>query len=126
MSSGSALAWPSAVVRKNSHSPPLFITTPWAAACATTRFSVSRGPCSTGLPFITRSEASQPTSGFHGNCTKLVGSGTANRSGSAGVMSSQVANPANPAPLRCIPPIAAAGTSLARCAPNRSVKEIRK
>ncbi len=47
-------------------------------------------------------------------------------SGSAGVMSSQAAKPANPAPAFCISPIAAAGTSLARKCPSRSTKLIRK
>ena len=47
-------------------------------------------------------------------------------SGSAGVMSSQVAKPAKPAPAFCMSPIAAAGTSLARSTPNRSTKLIRK
>ena len=40
----------------------------------------------------------------------------ANRSGCAGVKSSQVAKPAKPAPSFCISEIAAAGTSFARCA----------
>ena len=44
----------------------------------------------------------------------------------AGVMSSQVAKPAKPAPSFCISAIAAAGTSLALCPPNRSVNEIMK
>ena len=70
---------------------------------------------------MTRSEASQPTSGFQGSWIRLDGSGTAKRSGSAGVMSSQVANPAKPAPDFCMAPIAAAGTSFARCTPKRSV-----
>ena len=47
-------------------------------------------------------------------------------SGSAGVMSSQVANPAKPAPTLAMSPIAAAGTSFARSTPNRSTKLIRK
>ena len=41
-------------------------------------------------------------------------------------MSSQVAKPANAAPALAMPLIAEAGTSLARCTPIRSVKEIRK
>src|SRR5690606_28339695 len=47
-------------------------------------------------------------------------------SGCAGVMSSQVAKPANPAPFSCIWPMARAGTSLARSVPNKSTKLIRK
>ena len=47
-------------------------------------------------------------------------------SGWAGVISSQVANPANPAPSSCISAMAWAGTSFARCPPNRSVNEIMK
>jgi hypothetical protein len=35
-------------------------------------------------------------------------------------MSSQLAKPANPAPLLAISPIAAAGTSFARIVPNKS------
>ena len=44
-------------------------------------------------------------------------------SGSAGVISNQAANPANPAPLTAIRSIAWAGTILARWTPNKSVKE---
>src|SRR5690349_7426899 len=55
-----------------------------------------------------------------------AGSGMPNMSGCAGVISSQVAKPAKPAPSFCISEIAAAGTSLARCPPNRSVNEIMK
>src|SRR5690606_5640962 len=62
----------------------------------------------------------------HGSWIRLSGSGRANRSASAGDMSSQVANPANPAPSRCMAPIAWAGTSLALRDPNRSTKLIRK
>ena len=56
----------------------------------------------------------------------VSGSGTASMSGCAGVMSSQVAKPAKPAPSSCISAMACAGTSLARCPPKRSVNEIMK
>jgi hypothetical protein len=45
---------------------------------------------------------------------------------SAGVMSSQVAKPAKPAPALAMVSIAVAGTILARTVPNRSTNEIRK
>jgi len=96
------------------------LLTAFAAAAATCCLRMWRGPCATGLPSITMSEASQPTSGFQGSWIRLSGSGTANMSLSAGLMSSQVAKPAKPAPAFCISPIARAGTSLARSAPNRS------
>jgi ATP-dependent Clp endopeptidase proteolytic subunit ClpP len=63
----------------------------------------------------------QPTSGFQGSWIRPAASGTARRSASAGLMSSQVAKPANPAPFLQVLAMAAAGTSLARCVPNRSV-----
>ena len=66
------------------------------------------------------SAASQPTSFRHGSWIRLSGSGMASTSGSAGVMSSQLAKPAKPAPFFAISSIAAAGTSLARMVPNRS------
>src|SRR5246127_4393328 len=47
-------------------------------------------------------------------------------SGSAGVMSNQVAKPAKPAPDLATASIAPAGTILARMVPNRSRKEMRK
>ena len=67
------------------------------------------------------SEASQPTSFFQGSGVSVLGSGSANMSGSAGDRSSQVAKPAKPAPFFCIPAMAEAGTSLARWLPKRSV-----
>ena len=80
----------------------------------------------TCLPFIQRSDASHPTSLFHGSCIKLSGSGIANISESAGDISNQVANPAKPAPFFCISPIACAGTNFERKTPNRSTKLIKK
>src|SRR5262249_45604997 len=56
----------------------------------------------------------------------LSGSGIARMSGSAGVMSNQVAKPAKPAPDFATASIALAGTILARMVPNRSRKEMRK
>ena len=47
-------------------------------------------------------------------------------SGCAGVMSSQAANPAKPAPSFCISSIARAGTNLERRLPNKSKKLIKK
>src|SRR6266550_7106088 len=47
-------------------------------------------------------------------------------SGSAGVMSNQVAKPAKPAPDLATASIALAGTILARMVPKRSRKEMRK
>ena len=73
-----------------------------------------------------RSEANQPTSLFQGKIIKLSGSGIANMSESAGVMSNQVANPAKPAPFFCISPIALAGTNFDLNTPKRSTKLIKK
>jgi hypothetical protein len=53
-------------------------------------------------------------------------SGTTSTSGSAGVISNQVAKPANPAPAAATSSIALAGTIFARIVPNRSTNEIRK
>src|SRR5271166_3914532 len=105
---------------------PVFIRYPLASAAAIWHFSTCRGACSSGSPPTWRSAASQPISGFQGIWIRLAGSGIANMSGSAGVKSRWVANPANAAPSRCICPIAEAGTSLARRTPNRSTKLIRK
>jgi hypothetical protein len=90
------------------------------------RLSATRGEASTSLPSIQRSPASQATSGCQGSWIRLSGSGIANMSGCAGVMSSQAAKPAKPAPSFCMPAIARAGTSLARRTPKRSTKLIRK
>ena len=109
-----------------SHSTPVFITYPCSASRAVCRLRITRGHCSTSLPSIHRSAASQPISRFQGRMIKLFGSGIASMSGSAGVMSSQVANPAKPAPSSCMAPIAPAGTSLARSTPKRSTKLIKK
>ena len=79
-----------------------------------------------GSPFIQQSPASQPTSGFHGSWIRVAGSGLTSMSGSAGLLSSQAAKAAKPAPSSCMPAIACAGTSLARSTPNRSTKLIRK
>src|SRR6516164_1222621 len=73
-----------------------------------------------------RSAATQATSGFQGSTMRLSGSGIAKMSGSAGVMSNQVAKPAKPAPDLTTASIAPAGTILARMVPNRSRKEMRK
>src|SRR4051812_44891727 len=72
------------------------------------------------------SAASHASSGCHGSWISESASGIANTSGSAGVRSRWVAKPAKVAPSRCIGPMAAAGTSLARSPPNRSTKLIRK
>ena len=89
-------------------------------------FNIIRGDASTGLLFILKSDANHPTSLFHGNIIKLSGSGIANMSVSAGVISSQVANPANPAPFFCISLIAGVGTSFDLKTPKRSTKLIKK
>jgi hypothetical protein len=47
-------------------------------------------------------------------------------SASAGVMSSQVAKPAKPAPSAAMRSMLAAGTSFARCTPRRSLNETMK
>src|ERR1700730_4532041 len=73
-----------------------------------------------------RSAAIQATSGFQGSTMRLSGSGIARMSGSAGVMSNQVAKPAKPAPDFATASMAVAGTILARLVPNRSRKETRK
>src|SRR5258708_3155214 len=57
---------------------------------------------------------------------RLSGSGIARISGSAGVMSNQVAKPAKPAPDLATASIAVAGTILDRIVPNRSTNEMRK
>ena len=56
----------------------------------------------------------------------VSGSAITSMSGCAGVMSSQVAKPAKPAPDFEIMSMAVAGTILARMVPNRSTKAIRK
>ena len=117
---------PVSSMRKYSHSTPLFMRWPIAAARSIWRFSMMRGEPSTSLPSIQRSAASQPTSGFHGSWMRLSGSGIANMSESAGVMSSHAAKPAKPAPSCCMSPIARAGTSFARSTPKRSTKLTRK
>jgi hypothetical protein len=66
-------------------------------------------------------EATQATSGFQGSWMTVSGTGTASMSGSAGVLSSQVAKAAKPAPSFDISAMAEAGTSLARWPPKRSV-----
>src|SRR5450631_2637401 len=58
---------PSGEIRKNSHSTPLLSCMPLSAAFAFILLSRFRGACSTGLPFIQGSAASQPTSGFQGS-----------------------------------------------------------
>ena len=70
--------------------------------------------------------ANQPISLFHGNCIKLSESGIANISLSAGVISNQVAKPANPAPFSCISSIARVGTNFERKTPKKSTKLIKK
>ena len=115
------MASPSGWMRKNSGSTPVCISNPSAAALATTWRSTLRGACATSAPSMVGVAAIQPTSGFHGSWMRLAGSGTASTSGSAGVMSNQVAKPANPAPPFAMASIAVAGTSLARRMPNRSV-----
>lgn len=57
---------------------------------------------------------------------RLPASAIASTSGSAGVRSSQAANPAKPAPSAPMRSMAAVGTSLARCTPRRSLNETRK
>ena len=78
------------------------------------RFKTTRGACATGSPFIHGSPATQATSGFQGSWIADLGSGITSMSGCAGVMSSQVAKPAKPAPDFCMPETASLGTSLAR------------
>ena len=75
---------------------------------------------------MTRSPGTHATSGFHGSWMTLLSPGMARMSLSAGVMSSQVAKPAKPAPALAIVSMAVAGTILARTVPNRSTNEIRK
>ena len=113
-------------MRWYSASTPARTTRPLSAAASIIRASTRRGAWSTDAPSITRSPATHATSGFHGSRTRLAGSGTENMSGQAGVMSSHVANPANPAPSCSIAPAAEAGTSFERCAPRKSVKLNRK
>ena len=72
-----------------------------------------RGAWATGLPSIIQFAATQATSRFQGSWIAECASGTANISGCAGLMSSQVAKPANPAPSFCISDIASAGTNFA-------------
>jgi hypothetical protein len=73
-----------------------------------------------------RSPVTQATPGFHGNGMTLSGSGITSMSGSAGVMSNHVANPAKPAPAFATDSIALAGTIFARIVPNKSTNAIRK
>jgi hypothetical protein len=61
-----------------------------------------------------------------GSWIRLFASAITNMSASAGVMSSQVAKPAKPAPSFAIRSMAAAGTSFARNTPRRSLKETKK
>ena len=117
---------PSLLIRKYSHSTPDFIIRFFLPNLSICFFNIIRGDASTGLLFIHKSEASHPTSLFHGNKIKLSGSGIANMSGSAGVISNQVANPANPAPFFCMSLIAPAGTNFDLNTPNRSTKLIKK
>src|ERR1043166_1473014 len=126
-STASEIACPSGVIKKYSHSTPVLSSYPrLASASAITRLSTWRGFCSTGFPAIARSPVTQATSGFHGNWIRLSCSGITSTSGSAGVMSNQVAKPAKPAPDLATLSIALAGTILARMVPNRSTKAIRK
>src|SRR5581483_10758303 len=120
------MAEPSGVMRKYSHSTPVFISQPCAAAVSMTRLSTWRGFCTSGLPSMTRSPVTQATSGFHGSWIAVSGSGITSMSGCAGERSSQVAKPAKPAPDLAIASMAVAGTILARMVPNRSTKAIRK
>ena len=113
-------------MRKNSASTPVLTCSPSLAASSIRRRSTLRGACATSSPSITQLAATQATSGFHGSWITDEGSGTASMSGWAGVISSHVAKPAKPAPSSCISAIACAGTSFARCPPNRSVNEIIK
>src|SRR3984957_19782361 len=106
------MAVPSGLIMKYSHSTPVFISQPAAAAATITRLSTWRGFCSTGLPSMTRSPVTQATPGFHGSGVTVAGSGITSTSGAAGVMSDQVANPAKPAPALATVAIALAGTSL--------------
>ena len=117
---------PSGDIKKYSHSTPDFIVNPCFESFLICFFNIILGEASTGFPFIQRSEASQPTSLFQGNWIKLSGSGIPNMSESAGVISNQAANPANPAPVSCISFIACAGTSFDLSTPNKSTKLIKK
>ena len=105
---------------------PVLTCSPSPAASSISRRKTLRGACATSEPSITGLAATQATSGFHGSWITEEGSGTANISGCAGVMSSQVAKPAKPAPSSCMSAIACVGTSFARCPPNKSVNEIIK
>src|SRR4029079_5852173 len=113
-------------MRWNSGSTPAISFMLRLAHLSTRPSSTSRGACATGLPSIHGSPATHATSGFHGNWMTESASGMQKISGWAGVMSSQVAKPAKPAPDFCMLPTASAGTSLARWVPNRSVKLKRK
>ena len=126
MSAASEMALPSGEIRKYSHSTPVLSSRLSAAAAAITFFKTWRGFCVTSLPSITRSPGTHATSGFQGSWMTLLPSGMARMSLSAGVMSSQVAKPAKPAPALATVSMAVAGTILARTVPNRSTKEIRK
>src|SRR5262245_45948680 len=117
---------PSALMRWNSGSTPAISLKPFLAAFSLSPLRTMRGACATGFPSIHGSPATQATSDRHGNWRTLPASGMTNKSGCAGVMLSQVAKPATPAPDFCMPATASAGTSLARCVPKRSVKLNRK
>ena len=117
---------PSGEIKKYSHSTPDFIFKFILLSLSIWFFNITLGEAFTGLPFIHKSDANQPTSLFHGNWIKLLGSGIANMSASAGVISNHVANPAKPAPFFCMPPIAWAGTNFDLKTPNKSTKLIKK
>ena len=99
---------------------------PSSAASAISLRSTLRGAWATSWPSMTQLPGTHASSLFQGRMITASGSGTANISGWAGVRSNHVAKPAKPAPSSCMPAIARAGTNLARCPPNRSVKEIIK
>ena len=126
MSLGSAIEFPSGNIRKYSHSTPDFIIRPFLLNSFICFLSITLGDASTGFPFIHRSDANHPTSLFQGSWIKLSGSGIPNISESAGVISNQAANPANPAPVSCMSFIACAGTNLDLKTPNKSTKLIKK
>ena len=96
----SEIALPSGVIRKNSHSTPVLHLVAGSARAARSAASAHcAGPARPACRPCRDRPASQPTSGFQGNWMRLSGSGIASMSGSAGVMSSQVAKPAKPAPV---------------------------
>ena len=81
----------------------------------------------TGSSFIQQSPATQATSGFHGKLDDGRGVGLDEHVRVGGREVEPGGEACEPRrPIACMSPAASAGTSLARCVPNRSVKLNRK